>query len=121
MTVGKSPSRRDCKMAKCRSYRFVTYVRGNGTVTCAEEFEFPFESDLQAISQGAASSWNRQRRRNGGVSTLNRIEVWREDYVEERTGSSSWVTVGRRGCWAHWCDVRGDGTITFRDMRDYGE
>lgn len=108
-------------MAMHRNYRFVTYARKDGVSARAEEFEFPFEDDLQALSQGARATWNRQRRRKGGIGSLERIEVWREDYTEGRTGITSWVTVGRRGCWSHWCDVGGDGSITFRDMRDYAE
>lgn len=108
-------------MATWRSYRVVTYVRADGCVTCAGEFELPFETDLKAIAQGAMAAWNRQRRRKGGVGSLDRIEVWREGQAPGHGHTQTWVQVGTRDCWTHWCDVMDDGSITFRDMRDYAE
>lgn len=112
---------RDAEMATWRSYRVVTYVRADGWVTCAGEFELPFETDLKAIAQGAMAAWNRQRRRKGGIGSLDRIEVWREGQAPGHGHTQTWVQVGTRDCWTHWCDVGSDGSVTFRDMRARAE
>lgn len=86
-----------------------------------DDFEYPFESDPKALSRGAKAAWIRWWPRSGRKGYLDRIEVWREDCSGGGTWSPSWVTVGMRGRWSRWCDVRGDGSVTFRDMRDYAE